>query len=145
MKRDEDLVEPIGRYDVRAARDRRIILPIVGGWLLLCPFVFGYWRTHGGTTDLICGAVLISLGAFFSRRPSGLPFEPSVVVGAWLVLAPMLVQEDRVPFFMTDFLTGFIVVAVSTRPMDPHYWDKYRASLRDVRGERKDDDDFPEL
>jgi hypothetical protein len=119
--------EPVSKHDVRAARDRRIGLPIAGAWLIASPFVFRYARSPAGTSELISGSVLLALAALSSANPSGMAFEPSLVVGLWLCLAPFLLAGANVISSATDLLAGFVVVALSTRPMDPDLWRRRRS------------------
>jgi hypothetical protein len=130
MDDEPEEIEPISTYDIRAVRDRRIILPIVGCWLLLSPLLFHYWRSASGASDMLCGGLLVLLGFLLSPKPSSAAFEPSMVVGAWLVFAPMLIPSVTSVFFLTDIPAAFVVMAVSTRPMDPEYWRKRNEAHR---------------
>ncbi len=116
-------------------------LPLLGIWLLIAPFHFGYlneslwvdpsggrgpwfakestlslqaWRAWLMTgSDLICGLVLLFFGwrSLTPNRPISL--WTCCFVGIWLTLAPVLFWAPTAASYLNDSLVGIVIMAIT--------------------------------
>ena len=116
-------------------------LPLLGAWLLLAPFTFGYlnenlwvdpsggrgpWFAENSTaelrevrawlmtaSDLICGLLLLVFGwrSLTPNRPVSL--WTCCFVGVWLTFAPVVFWAPTAASYANDSLVGIIVMALT--------------------------------
>ncbi|WP_153556287.1 vitamin K epoxide reductase family protein [Roseimaritima sediminicola] len=116
-------------------------LPLLGIWLLLAPFSFGYlneqlwvdpsgnrgpWFAEDSTaelrqlrawlmtvSDVVCGALLVVLGmrSLKPNRPYSL--WACCAVGVWLTLAPVLFWAPTAAAYANDSFVGILVMALT--------------------------------
>lgn len=87
---------------------------LLGAWLLVSPFTFGYhdlpvflW------SDIASGALLILFGCLsLSPRRLWAPWA-AFVVGAWLNFAPLVLWAPEPSIYINDTLVGILVVALT--------------------------------
>ena len=90
---------------------------LVGVWLVIAPWVLGYWRTDPRWNDVACGVVV---GALAARRATA-PFRAvwlswiNALVGAWLFVAAFTIDRS-VTAGWNDAVAGVVVflLAVSS-------------------------------
>lgn len=94
---------------------------IAGIWLFLAPFALGYRDTSGNAmwNDLIIGAsvVVLALMRVMSPRATAELSWVNFVLGAWLVVAPLVLNynDARVTVAPTlnDIILGLIILALA--------------------------------
>lgn len=116
-------------------------LPLLGVWLLLAPFTFGYlterlWVDPSGGrgpwffaestvelqsvrawlmtwSDLVCGALLVIFGwrSLTPNRPVSL--WACCLVGVWLTFAPVLFWAPTASAYLNDSIVGILVMALT--------------------------------
>jgi uncharacterized membrane protein len=116
-------------------------LPLLGFWLLLSPFMFGYlterlwvdpsggrgpwfaaestadlrlWRARLMTvSDVICGAALLFFGwrSLTPNRPVSLWI--CCMIGVWLTFAPMIFWAPTAAAYLNDSVIGILIIALT--------------------------------
>jgi hypothetical protein len=87
---------------------------IVGLWLIIAPFIFGF-NTAAMWSALISGVVLAVVALIlFSTvgTTSTWPTWVSLIVGAWLLIAPLIVSYNSVATW-NGLIAGIIVAGVA--------------------------------
>jgi hypothetical protein len=87
---------------------------ILGVWLVLSPFAFGYATTAAAWNDVIVGLVIIGCAWCVVAEAPGaaLCSACGVVCGAWLMLAPFMLNY-RLTAFGYDVIIGALVLVIS--------------------------------
>lgn len=86
---------------------------LLGAWLLVSPFSFGYQDTVFVWSDLISGLLLILFG-YLSLSPRRLwaPWA-AFAVGAWLNFAPVVFWAPEAAIYLNNTVVGIMVVALT--------------------------------
>lgn len=85
---------------------------IVGLWLAISPFAFGYGDTSGAVSDLASGAAVIGLCALsLTRKPVWAPYAASLA-GIWLMFSPLVFPQKTGVDFAVDTLAGALVITL---------------------------------
>ena len=86
---------------------------ILGGWLLVLPFAFGY-LTVAMWNDVVLGLVIIACSwcAVMEVPGQALWAMCAILCGAWLMLAPFILKYSAEAF--GDVTIGALVIGIST-------------------------------
>lgn len=106
------------------------LLMLVGAWVALSPWIWGYDGESGAiTSDLTAGIAIVVISAAGILFPGLLTFN--VALGTWLMIAPWLVGYggEGGPVGLSDLIAGLVVIVASlltlsdasrrTRPAQP--------------------------
>ena len=102
----------------------------LGAWLIVCPAALGEHGSMLVLTDLISGAALVALGSSFTAHRGWTPWA-AALVGAWLLLAPVIFWAPSAAAYASNTLIGTLVIALSVvlpysmatlGPEIPHRW-----------------------
>ena len=106
------------------------LLMLVGAWVALSPWIWGYDGEPGAiATDLSAGIAIVVISAAGILFPGLLTLN--VLIGTWLAIAPWLVGygDHDGPVGLSDVIAGLVVIAASlltlsdaarrTRPAQP--------------------------
>jgi hypothetical protein len=106
------------------------LLPLIGAWVALSPWIWGYEDSPGAVAvDLSAGAAIALLALAAAVFPALMAIE--VLLGSWLLIAPWLVGYGREggAVGLSDVIAGLatIVLAIATmsaaarrtRPAEP--------------------------
>ena len=88
----------------------------IGVWLVLAPFILGYSALQGPLwNDLTCGVLIAVLGLIRFGSPLGGVWASwtNAGIGAWLVIAPFVLDGYVVPATWNDIVCGLLVVILA--------------------------------
>ncbi len=85
----------------------------LGAWLLVSPGTFGYLGSALGTSDIICGILLIIFGWGMRRCPSSLIYSIPTLIGVWLQFAPLALTIPQAVGYLNNTLVGVLVILFS--------------------------------
>lgn len=90
------------------------LVVMLGVWLTVAPFTFGYQSSLLIWSDVLSGAALILFGFIWSRTPH----HPTVVwaacfVGIWLQFAPLVFWAPTTAAYLNDTLVGVFIIALT--------------------------------
>jgi hypothetical protein len=114
-------------------------LVLLGTWMLVAPFTFGYlseelWTQPSGGrgawfadtatyeslraqlmtwSDVVSGALLVALGWRALRPDRPVTWWAACFVGIWLVFAPVVVWAPTAAAFVNDSVVGLLVIALT--------------------------------
>ncbi|MBA3284334.1 MAG: SPW repeat protein, partial [Nitrosopumilus sp.] len=86
---------------------------LLGVFLIMAPFTFGYKSSQMIYSDIISGVLLI-LFSFLSANPFRLwaPWA-ACVVGTWLLFAPIIFWAPDASAYITDSIIGILAISLS--------------------------------
>jgi hypothetical protein len=95
------------------AAKRWVLAPIVvlAAWLMASPFTLGYRSTALAWSDVSSGIVVLGLAILALRPNRGLFAWSIALVGAWLVVAPLVFWAPDAVGYANDTLVGALLVA----------------------------------
>ena len=90
---------------------------IVGIWLIITPYIYGYAGTTVGTSSILIGivvGVLSLVRAFSSLRGTFWLSWVNVIAGAWLIISPFVLGvTDSNAVFANEIIFGIVVGIVA--------------------------------
>lgn len=100
---------------VKSASGLNIIAAI---WLILSPFLLGYYELQAAIwNDIIVGVIVLGLGWARVANPFYAPgFSwANAVLGLWLILAPFALNYSAMPTpLWNDVIVGVVIAALAT-------------------------------
>jgi hypothetical protein len=90
---------------------------VLGVWLLVLPFFFGYPVSFAMWNDIVVGLVLIGCSwCFMANVPRRLFFAAGATLcGVWLILTPMVLSYPFDP--SVDAVVGTVVIVIGASEM----------------------------
>jgi nucleoside-diphosphate-sugar epimerase/uncharacterized membrane protein len=91
----------------------------LGGWLVTSPAILGYGSSAMALSDVVSGLLLTAFALVSLSKSHGWARFASAVVGAWLLLAPLLFWAPSAAAYLNGTLVGMLVIGFSlaVRPM----------------------------
>ena len=87
------------------------VVMALGAWLIASPAALGYQSTALVWSDLVSGVLAVAFGWLsFSRRKAWAPWG-AVLVGTWLVFAPVIFWAPTAAAYNNDTLVGALLIA----------------------------------
>ncbi|MFC0251425.1 SPW repeat protein [Massilia consociata] len=108
------------------------VMVLIGVWLFVSPWVFGYPGTSAAAMNAgIAGAIIAVLAAFDLVKSHVWAVLLNVVVGAWVAVSPWLVDTMRDPAMSWSLVIGgiaTIVLALWELRSDPELHNQWTGS-----------------
>lgn len=89
------------------------VISMLGTWMIASAFSFNYVKRELFWNDIACGAILFLVGLIAAQTSRVWPRWPAAIVGAWLLLAPLLLWAPSGHTFEFDMLCGCLAIALS--------------------------------
>jgi uncharacterized membrane protein len=86
---------------------------LLGIWLIVTPFTFGYRNDALICSDLISGVLLVLLSLLSRTRRRTWVTWASCAVGVWLNAAPLLFWAPQAAIYLNDTLIGVLAIVFS--------------------------------
>jgi VIT1/CCC1 family predicted Fe2+/Mn2+ transporter len=84
----------------------------LGAWLIAAPFLLGYEFTGAVSNDVVCGLIVLALGALRYSKPLENVWASwtNAGIGAWLVIAPFVLLPYSYGAFWNDLAVGVLLI-----------------------------------
>lgn len=114
------------RYPTRRLGDRGGLAAVPSAlnflaavWLLLAATSFDHTTTAGRWNDLVVGTAIAVVALTRAISPRSIPWLDwvNVVLGGWLVAAPLLLDYDTPAVAVNDVVIGLVVIALASVSM----------------------------
>jgi hypothetical protein len=104
-------MEPAEDTDIRSLSFINLLL---GAWLIVTPFWFGYTSGTAKWNQLIIGIVVMVLAALRLLAPAQkwLSFLTGIA-GIWAIIAPFILTYDRAGAYWNEVIVGILVTIVA--------------------------------
>lgn len=88
---------------------------LAGIWLIIAPFILRYSGTSYSRNDITIGIIvgIIALIRFFSPNTTNWLSWVNVILGLWLIIAPLFFGAGITASIWNDVIVGIIIVAMS--------------------------------
>jgi hypothetical protein len=84
---------------------------VAGIWLIIAPFVLGYFNGTARTNDIWLGIIVGVLAIIHLASRAVWSSWLNVIAGIWLIIAPFVLQYPGVTALWNDVILGILVAA----------------------------------
>lgn len=117
MSRPPSPSSPESARHPRLSRRAALLNVVIGGWLLVAPFVLPYTEAEPALwTELIVGTLVVGIAIYRSAAPRDAPWLgwANVAAGAWLVASPFaLGYVDVRAALLNEVIVGALILVMA--------------------------------